>query len=64
MSEMMQWAQPLRSPKFHVFQNGRSLCGKWLLFVEDGIPVTGKEKKNKDDCADCHRRLLKHFASK
>lgn len=53
------WGWPALSRKAHYFHDGRSLCMSWLY----GGPLTKSQtvadKRGPDDCASCHKRLLK-----
>ena len=58
----MQWGFPALSRKAHVFVSATSLCGKWMFRPHDGEPaITALPEKGPDDCADCYRRLARHF---
>lgn len=62
---MMQWGFPYLSKRAHVFVEARSLCGKWLFRpAETEAPITKLSEKGPDDCADCYRRLTRHFGAK
>ncbi len=50
---------PVNTNKYHIFKNGRSVCGKWLLFGKNSelcTDVTGKEKLGRDDCKACFKK--------
>lgn len=49
------WSWPGLSKKAHYFVSGRSLCGKWALFIDDLDP---SGTSSSDDCAACTRRLI------
>lgn len=51
------WAAPLRSPKWHYFRKGRSLCGKWGLFPRS----FEADAASPDNCAECWRRRRKEI---
>lgn len=44
--------------KYHYICDGTSLCGK-LGFYRGGLEPHGNDTIRQDDCAECHRRLLK-----
>jgi len=47
------WAWPVNSHKAHYFDNGRSLCGKWMwLGALDG----DRDVDHPDNCATCNRK--------
>jgi hypothetical protein len=49
------WGWPVNSRKCHYFEQGISLCGKWMFF---GSPVENQSKaKSLDDCVACRRKL-------
>ena len=49
------WGWPLNSRKCHYFEQGVSLCGKWMFF---GKSVENQSKsKSADDCVACRRKL-------
>lgn len=63
MANELQWKQLSNSKKPHLFQNGRSLCGKFLYLGNDyDGPWTGKT--NSDDCAGCVKKAQKHHPIK
>ena len=45
------------SKKWHYFRDGRSLCGRWVRFSNNGLEQ-GMDN-SPDNCAECRRRLLK-----
>ena len=49
------WGWPVNSRKCHYFEQGISLCGKWMFF---GNSVENQSKsKSPDDCVACRRKL-------
>jgi len=53
-NEQVGWGWPLLSKKAHFFEQGRSLCGKWM-FTGRLEPASGG--RGPDDCATCYRKL-------
>lgn len=48
------WGWPERSRKCHYFENGISLCGKWMFF---GDAVKNQLGPSADDCVTCSRKV-------
>lgn len=48
------WARPLNSKKFHFFENGTSLCRKWMYWMPDLDAEDGFG--NPENCAACERK--------
>lgn len=50
------WHRPQNSQKWHYYTNGKSLCGKWVLF--GGIIRKSNQgfKTSGDDCSRCRQR--------
>ena len=49
------WGWPLNSRKCHYFEQGVSLCGKWMFW---GTAVENQSAtKSADDCVACRRKL-------
>lgn len=55
------WGFPGLSKRFHYFENGISLCGKWM-YRGQLEPDTGTQ--GKEDCKECYRRLERRKESK
>lgn len=53
------WGWPIQSRKAHYFSKARALCGKWLYMGRLEASFTLREKPGPDDCATCHKKLLK-----
>ena len=49
------WGWPLNSRKCHYFEQGISLCGKWMFFGKSVENQSGS--KSVDDCVACRRKL-------
>jgi len=60
----LEVARPLNSKKFHVFFDGKSLCGKWMFFGhKDPDPVDASfGSQGYDDCQGCAKKLKRHMA--
>jgi hypothetical protein len=56
------WGWPLNSRKCHYFEQGVSLCGKWMFFGKSVENQSGS--KSVDDCVACRRKLESKQASK
>ncbi len=53
------FARPINSRKYHIFKEGRSVCGRWILIGKNEdlcIDVTGKETLGKEDCKSCFKK--------
>jgi len=61
MAKGYGWHMPPNAKKFHYFENGRSLCGRY-----DGTKVKGTKDGGGDstphDCAKCGKTLDKRRA--
>jgi len=57
------WAWPLNSRKAHYFEEGRSLCGRWMFFGSQDQPEGLGEQPGKDDCVVCWRKAKQRVAS-
>lgn len=52
------WGKPLKARTWHVFEDGRSLCGNWALFNSTGTKedVTADDTySDEEDCKACAR---------
>ena len=49
------WTWLHNSPKWHYFRKGRSLCGRWGLFLV-GEPMDPEDKDSPDNCKACWRK--------
>jgi len=52
-----QWGKPLNSRRYHIFEDGKSLCQSWIL----GSPKAGDVEESDsyregEDCKKCCRR--------
>jgi len=57
MPEGNGWIRPNGARKFHYFEAGRSLCGRYGFMFAQGDKDTGKY--NDSDCAQCVKELKK-----
>lgn len=53
------WGWPGDSRKAHYFHDGRSLCMRWFYLGELTKTQGSSERRGPDDCAECHKRMLK-----
>lgn len=52
-----RWAWPINSRKAHLFRDGRSLCGRWMMLAEQpDQPQHRGDEPGADDCRECWRR--------
>ena len=49
------WGYLSNSPKWHYFENGKSLCGKWLRLA--GAPLQDDGHNSPDNCKACRKKL-------
>lgn len=56
------WKYLLNSTKWHYFVEGRSLCGKWATFGNDGLEQGNDESE--DNCAGCRKKFKSKGALK
>lgn len=51
------WKWPSNSKKAHIFIDGRSLCGKWMVFSDaNSDAVAETDTCGKDDCSSCFKK--------
>ncbi len=57
------WTWLRNSKQWHYFREGRSLCGKFALFVkpQDGFEIGNNESKN--NCTGCKKKILKEVGN-
>jgi hypothetical protein len=53
--ENYNWGKPHTARKWHIFEDGRSLCGNWMLVNNDEDVEEGDEIGEKD-CKKCGRK--------
>ena len=53
------WAKPGAAAKFHYFEDGRSLCGRWAF---GGDLEEDDDKTSPGDCKACAKKLAKRRA--
>lgn len=56
------WHMPSRSRKYHYFESGTSLCGKYGFMMVQGSKNTGNYDSG--DCAKCVKVLKKRAEKK
>ncbi len=49
------WGWPALSKKAHYFEDGRSLCNRWMYMGQ----LEDNNLDSPDDCATCRKRLAK-----
>jgi hypothetical protein len=56
----LYWAWPSNSRKAHCFENGHSLCGRWMFFgSQPDQPQHLGDEPGRDDCKACWRAAKK-----
>ena len=50
------WTWIFNSPKWHYFADGRSLCGRWMLFGKGENLELGSDN-SPDNCKTCVKKL-------
>ncbi len=65
MKHKLYFGDPNKKGKFHIFEDGRSICGQWAMFrnFDDDELVKGTEKCGEDDCKKCFKKLEKFAKS-
>lgn len=58
------WYGPPNSRRFHYFREGRSLCGKWLVFADMSDLWDCALGPANGDCSACKKALEKQAAPK
>lgn len=55
----LYFAMPINTNKYHIFKDGRSFCGKWMMFGKNPdlcTDVEGNETLGRDDCKACYKK--------
>ncbi len=57
--EKLYFGDMSNTGKWHIFQGGKSLCGKWMLLrkFDDGDLVKDTSTCGRDDCKMCFKKL-------
>lgn len=51
------WKWPASAQKAHVFIDGRSLCGKWMVLSDaNSDAVSETDTLGRDDCSPCFKK--------
>lgn len=54
------WRWMFNAKKIHFFNNGRALCGKWMILSSsDKEDLTVRNSPLPDECRECHKRAKK-----
>ena len=48
------WEYKYKSPKWHYFKNGQSICGKWMYLGDD---LEKGNNNSPDNCKSCIKKL-------
>lgn len=51
------WKHLLNARNWHYFRDGRSLCGRWGTFSDEGLELGNDNSP--DNCKKCREKLLK-----
>jgi len=56
------WTWLANSSRWHYFRDGRSLCGKFMLFADPDEGYESGQDESPDNCAACKRKVLREKA--
>ena len=62
MNKKLYFGDPNENGKFHIFEDNKSLCGKWAMLFklfDDEDLVKGTETRGENDCNPCFIKLEK-----
>lgn len=56
--EDLKWGEPINARRWHIFREGRSLCGggRWMLLGADQSVSEDDSYREGKDCKECCRR--------